>query len=359
MEENKNEEQVIVIKKIRKRMSKKKKYLTIFYIFLLTVLLIVTTYAWFSTALNVQIRDFNVVAAKNSGLSISFDAINYDTFLEISRENIIEDLGARYPTHTNHWSDNGLVPVSTNGIGSIPDKFDFYFTDGIYYLNNDKEQPFLRTLKSKEDDPNPYSYFTSFDIFLKNETGSPVPDNLYLTNETKAIFNGEYSEEMDSLLNTMRFGFVKIGSVDHDTPATTVQNMTCIGTCEDVIYEPYHTTHTDLSIERAKKYGINLRDGSAFPTFGMIKAGGPIMMKNAVSGSTSLEPEYFRLQETFNSQELSQSLFEVPDGVTKVRVYAWLEAQDIDSLETNSTGAELTLSIDFEKDTAGWEAFNY
>ena len=40
------------------------------------------------------------------------------------------------------------------------------------------------------------------------------------------------------------------------------------------------------------------------------------------------------------------------NSITKVRVYIWLEGQDIDSLETDSQGANLDVSIDFIKDTA-------
>ena len=52
-------------------------------------------------------------------------------------------------------------------------------------------------------------------------------------------------------------------------------------------------------------------------------------------------------------------MFKIPDGVTKVRVYLWLEGQDIDSLETDSVGADLTISISFVKDTEGYNTDAY
>ena len=45
--------------------------------------------------------------------------------------------------------------------------------------------------------------------------------------------------------------------------------------------------------------------------------------------------------------------FEVPSGVTKTRLYIWIEGQDIDSIATDSKGALLDVSINFSKDTAG------
>ena len=40
-----------------------------------------------------------------------------------------------------------------------------------------------------------------------------------------------------------------------------------------------------------------------------------------------------------------------------MRVYVWLEGQDIDSLETDSQGAEVSISISFVKDTQGYTEY--
>ena len=46
------------------RRERRNKPLTIFSIFALGVLLLVSTYAWFSTSLNVQVRTFNMVVTR-------------------------------------------------------------------------------------------------------------------------------------------------------------------------------------------------------------------------------------------------------------------------------------------------------
>ena len=53
------------------------------------ILFIVSTYAWFSTNLNVKIDTFKMTVKKNLGLSISLDGINFDTSIEVSRETLI------------------------------------------------------------------------------------------------------------------------------------------------------------------------------------------------------------------------------------------------------------------------------
>ena len=60
------------------------------------------------------------------------------------------------------------------------------------------------------------------------------------------------------------------------------------------------------------------------------------------------------LQKTITENDFEKPLFDLPDGITKIRVYLWIEGQDIDSLETDSDGADLSISINFIKDTQGY-----
>ena len=193
---------------------------------------------------------------------------------------------------------------------------------------------------------------------FQNIAGSPVSDNLYLDYSSSFVMNADASEEMQGLGNSVRFGIVRIGSVDNDSPANVVQNITCNGQCESIIYEPNSRNHTNLSIERASKYGVTPVNGERFPTYAFRRAGGPIYVKNTVSGSENLDLNYFGLQDTITEENLDEPLFQIPDGITKTRVYLWIEGQDIDSLETESEGAELTVSINITKDTLGYSTFD-
>ena len=327
-------------------------------ILFLGVLLIFSSYAWFSTNLNVKIKEFNMLVAKNGGLSISFDAINYDTAIEISRDVLITDLTETYPNHVNQWALNGLIPVSTAGV--LEDNsyfFDVFETEGVTYKRNRKDDGYIYTEKAAETKPRSYNYFVAFDVFFKNVTGSPIPDHLYFDKTTSITTETDGSPEMRGLINSLRVGIVKVGTMPNGTDPTLLQNMKCEGKCEAIIFEPYSTNHTELSIERAQKYDINLLDGRTFPTYAMKKAGGPIYVKDNISGSPNLDLNYFTLQNTIHEEDFDRPLFEIPDGITKARVYLWVEGQDIDSLETDSEGADLYVDIYFVKDTAGYAAF--
>ena len=76
-------------------------------------------------------------------------------------------------------------------------------------------------------------------------------------------------------------------------------------------------------------------------------------MANGQAGSgIPLDTEHFALQQTITN--FDNPLFSLPNGVTKFRVYVWLEGQDLDSLETVSKGATIRITINFYKDLAGY-----
>lgn len=328
-------------------------------IFLCAVLLIFASYAWFSTNLNIKIKTLNMVVAKNSDLTISFDGINFARSIEINKDNIFNNLGDVYPNYNTQWPSNGLIPVSSPGIpDSNSSNFDMFETNGVLYFKRDQDRGFLRTRESKQDEPREFNYYLAFDIFIKNDTGSPISDNLYFDDSTSIYAPGEIDEEMQGLVNSFRVGVVKIGSVGLDASVNEIQNIKCNNNCSYSIYEPNSKFHTPLSIERAKKYGVELVDGNKFPTYAYIKAGGPIYVENSISGSSRIDREYFIPQETITDDTIDTPIFQIPNGITKARVYVWIEGQDIDSLETNSKGTDVDISVNFVKDTAGWEAYD-
>jgi len=351
---NKNKKNTKNIKTKIKKINRKQTFIIIL---LFGTLSIFATYAWFSTNLNVKIKTFNMIVTKNGGLSISFDGINFDTFVEISRDELIRNIINTYPSSKNQWASTGLTPVSSNGITNHNSStFNMFETDGgVRYRNKNKNNGFIRTSLMAEDERREYNRYIAFDLFFKNETGSPISDNLYLDTGTAVTMEEGASEEMRGLLNSVRIGFVKVGSVTHEASVSEIQNIQCNNNCSSIIYEPNSTSHTDLSIERAKKYGVNLINGQNFPTYASIREGGPIYVANTVSGSANIDSNYFALQSTRKEGEIDQPLFEIPDGITKARVYVWIEGQDIDSLETDSTGSSISISINFVKDTAGYE----
>ena len=333
-------------------------------VFFLAVVLSFATYAWFSASLNVKIKFFDVKVSTETGLFISLDGVNFSDSVEITRDSITKDLVALYPNHTNQWAATGLWSVSSNGIPySNSDKFAVYNGSmGKYTDKARKGIRFVNTTLLSEDQPSEWNQYIAFDIFLKNVSGSPKKDNLYIGRTTYIDFDESADEEtrekMQDIFNTMRMGIVKIGETSSKSDINTIQNLQCNGECMSLIYEPNSTSHNEESIEEAAALGITIEDNTYVPTYGVIAEGDHLDHKSGfINSGVSLDTEHFALQHTIFESDFSKPIFQVPNGITKCRVYIWIEGQDVDALEVHSEGAPVALNLDLEKDLAGYEGF--
>ncbi len=332
--------------------------------FFTAVLLIFSSYAWFSTSLDVRVDFFNLSVSSDTGLFISLDGIDFGESIEVSVDSIIVDLKRTYPNHTNQWAAGGLWPVSSNGIRDTnSNKFDIYIGEIIKNKGRDQTgKKYLNTILTNETNSNSSNVFMAFDVFLKNVSGSPNSDNLYFDEGTYVDYDYEkfedYDEEyineiihvMSGIMNSMRIGIVKMGSVPSTSTINTIQNIPCNNRCEMAIYEPNSLLHSPFSIEAAEQYGITLVDNTYVPTYGIIKNGKKI---DHLSGHVvELNHEHFRLQQT--TTDFDNPIFQIPNGITKCRIYVWIEGQDVDSLETHSKGASIAIAINLTKDLAGY-----
>ncbi|MDD8049656.1 MAG: hypothetical protein PHH04_08735 [Thomasclavelia sp.] len=323
------------------------------------ILLIVASYAWLSASLNVKVKFLNLSVSSDHGLFISLDGIDFSDTVEISLDTVINDLRNRYPSHTNQWS-GGLWPVSSNGIKDPNrDKFDVY--KGEVSRRKDKSKKrYLNTVLMKENEYSSANVFIAFDLFLKNVSGSPKSDNLYLENASVDFDEGmieDDKEPMAGIMNSMRFGFLKMSSVSSKSNVSTIQNIGCNNNCQMVIFEPNSKSHSTLSIESIfDSFGVNIIDGQYYPSYGIIAEGTRLEHMNGHEGTgIPLDTTHFALQNTIVDEDLEKPIFQIPNGITKVRVYIWIEGQDVDSLETNSRGAAIYITIDLVKDLAGYE----
>lgn len=357
------------------------------------VLLIFSSYAWFYASLDVKVDFFKMEVSDEVGLFISLDGINYSNSVNISQDTIIDKLQNTYPNNTNQWASNGLIAVSSNGIkdrnsynfnmymgyggpprsesesqdGSNyvdiinykPDLGDYFQDDEDCELDEDgtcKEKTnYLSTSLINESKPSTLNYYIAFDFFLKNVTGSPYSDNLYLDEGTTVYYNDDKHDDSDGIINSLRFGFVKIGTTSNRADAKTVQNLSCNNNCQMIIYEPNSTNHSAKSIERIKKHGVTLVNGEYAPTYAVINNGSYLEPAGGLPGSgIALDTKHFALQNTITDVDFDTPIFEIPNGVTKVRAYVWVEGQDVDSLETKSMGGIISIVINLIKDLAGY-----
>lgn len=327
--------------------------------FFTIVLLIVSTYAWFSASLDVKIKFFNLSVSTDNGLFISLDGINFDSSLDISMNSIITDIRNTYQNHTNQWASTGLKPASSIGIrNSDRSKFDMYTAEVSPFKYKKTDRKFINTELVTEDSASSIGDFIAFDIFFKNVSGAPKSDNLFFDDGTLVEFAEDtpdkIKEEMTSFIDSVRFGIVKIGSVSSKADVRVIQNQTCANSCEMLIYEPNSTSHTINSVENAQKLGITISNNTYVPTYAVKAAGNFLEHVNGHEGTGQpLDTEHFQLQRTITN--FDKPIFQLPNAITKARVYIWVEGQDVDSLEAFSEGADLYVSLNFIKDLAGYQ----
>lgn len=367
------------------------------------VLLIISSYAWFYATLNVKVDFFKMQVSNNTGLFISLDGVEFTSSVAISRNILINDMTATYPDHTNQWARAGLFAVSSNGLpnpdtskfamftgagkGKINEEWDDdledEYDDCIEDCDNkceDVEDPYdeiecfnscaklcdnsrnffgtkvpLETRLVNEVRPNPGNVYIAFDFFLKNVSGSPKPDNLYFDTGTSINYSDQLHDDEDGIINSLRIGLVKVGSVPLRSNLTTIQSITCNNNCQMVIFEPNSTIHSDTSILRATKHNITLIDGEYIPTYAVIGEGSGLELANGHEGTgIPLDTAHFAEQNTITEADFVNPIFEIPNAITKMRAYIWIEGQDVDSLETSTTGGMMNIVINLIKDLAGY-----
>ena len=84
---------IIIKKKNKKRSRNDIKYYFILFLILITGLVLVySSYAWFSSTLNVQIYGFNVRTKHDDDLSISLNGIDWSHDVNITESTLVTDL---------------------------------------------------------------------------------------------------------------------------------------------------------------------------------------------------------------------------------------------------------------------------
>ena len=332
---------------------------------LIAILLISSTYAWFIANQTVTVSTIDVNIAAKNGLQISTDGTTWKTIITNA------DITAGW-TGTSTSSLNQLPasmePVSTIGeIDSSTGYMKMYY--GTVAANGSTGIYELTASAAGESASN--NKFVAFDIFLRVDTAS----NLYLTNlstvtpkSTTSIVNGnEVTTTNDTgIKNAARVAFCVEGTVPS---GSTIDQMSAEkgavshGESGSTVYiwEPNYDAHTAAAVANANdSYSITTLTSGTGNTrqkyFGIKDAIGtaiPISQTYTydVSG-TATDPSSTYFEEvvpdyaTTVGQTAYTPVFSLPAGITKVRVYMWIEGQDVDC-ENVASGANLLYNLQF------------
>ena len=377
-----------------KKNKRKSELNAMFFIILIAaVMFIISTYAWFSTQKNVSITNLRGTVEVAEGLEISLDAEKWYNGITLGEEDgQLSITKNAYQGHHN-ISPSEMLPVSTLGLVGSTDT-DLKMLRGN--VTNSKELSKIvetkENIESTTDSQFP-GYF-AFDIFLKNNSKQSSGDDILQLNYDSSLEIMDASKTATGLQNTARIAFCKYaGTSEVDASQADILKGTAgvgVGApkayISDVaIWEPNADDHVDYIVKNNNKITWSASDASAYatktlddgtkgfdtttkmPTYALKtsavgQAINDIYMWNGTEANLARQ---YTLQTTKTSttdytiKEGVQNLVKATDGttafgiapnkITRIRVYLWLEGQDVDCINYASHGGGVKVNIGLVK----------
>lgn len=326
--------------------------------FILTLIgLTTSTYAWFTSNYTVSVQQIDVNVSSGSGIQISTDAETWKSMIT----------QADITSHTKYPAAVNQVPTSADQINPVSTVKQVYTdattpTAGLHMYKgtivNDETTGvnYLNSVSQTDGDSESLNYI-AFDLFLKLDFRESGNKQIYLTSNTgiKPAQDGtntfiEYAGRM---------GFVLNGSTASTTDPATMRALKGDVDSRVIIYEPNFDMHTNNGLVNGRdNYGITGYttgpNQSPVPYYG-VKAAFTYNAATANSGTTlnSTDSEKFAAVTpditTAATNNQNFAFTQLPVGVTKIRVYMWIEGQDIDC-ENTASGGKVSFNLGFSLD---------
>lgn len=340
---------------------------------LLAIVLSASTYAWFTANRVVTVSNIDVHIDAKDGIQISADGITWKT--QLTTDDITDAINT-YASATNQLPKT-IEPVST--VGDITSgKLQMYYgkinsdTSGNYTVWSQKIDT---TTEGKGTDATATDgtviadgKYIAFDIFLKVNTDQ---SKILLGPSSTVVWKENGST---GLQNAARVAFIKEGTQADGQASSVYQAIsassaplattpsTDLTATETYIWEPNCDSHVATAISAAKSYGI-IDDSATQITespltyYGVNQAiaeTAAVDLSTAMKGGdttrfTAVTPTYSTVS-TYNTLSADADLktaFGLGTGVTKMRIYMWVEGQDVDC-EDYVSGSDLTFNLEFK-----------
>ncbi len=316
--------------------NKKRRKLMIIPLFFSFILLITTTYAWFSANRVVSIESLDVHVQAEGGIEVSTDAYDWKQVITVQD---IMNASKSYPSAVNQIPYR-VYPVSSGG-NITGGYLDLYKGEAT----NDRTTDFILTasksLETSSFGEDSDGAFIVFDLFFKTSSEK----KLYLSSNSKVEYTGDRQSGIE---NATRVAFLNEG---YSNDAGSSQSLK--GASEAVIWEPNYDVHTEYGVSNASKtYGINTSTTSANPisydgVIADISTNNNVLIQNA---KASMYPNLFK---TVNVKAYTQKnntqnveILTISSSITKLRIYMWIEGQDVDC-ENNASYGDISYNLEF------------
>ena len=370
-----------------------------FVILIAAVMFIISTYAWFSTQKNVSITNLRGTVEVAEGLEISLDAAKWYNGITLGEEDgQLSITKNAYQGHHN-ISPSEMLPVSTLGLVGATDT-DLQMLRGT--VTNSKELSNIAATDETVEEPANAKFpgYFAFDIFLKNSSKQTEGDDILQLNYDSSLEILDNSKTATGLQNTARIAFCKyagtadiIGADGKETSAADILKATAglgVGASKayigDVaIWEPNSNDHAEYIVKNNNRITWSAGDATAYatktlddgtkgfdtttqlPTYGL-KASA-IGQNIADIYKWDGKEQYLAKQYTLQTTKTSDTDYTIKEGVqnlvsatngtttfgiepnkiTRIRIYLWLEGQDVDCINYASHGGGVKVNIGLVK----------
>ena len=362
-----------------KKNKKKSEMNAMFFIILLAlVIFIISTYAWFSTQRNVSITNLNGTVEVAEGLEISLDAENWSNGLVLGDEegqlDIIDDA---YEGNHN-IKPTEMLPVSTLGLAGS-NRTDLLMLRGT--LNNSIQLNNIQKMDEEETNSEMTTYpgYFAFDVFLKNSSRQDDIDDVLQLNYDSSLEIMETENSSTGLQNTARVAFAKYaGTSDTMADAATILKETAgIGVggspvyiTDVAIWEPNSNDHVDYVVQNNNKItgaGASFNATTQMDTYALTDSSEGqsiadiykwdgterLLQKQNVLQTTKTSTEDYSIaegvQNLVSTSDGSTEFGIAPNKICRLRIYVWLEGQDVDCINYASHGGGVTVNIGLVK----------
>ena len=374
--------------------NKKKSELNSMFLIILIalVMFIISTYAWFSTQKNVSITNLNGTVEVAEGLEISLDAEKWSNGIILgTEEGQLSIIDNAYVGNRN-ISPSEMLPVSTLGQVS-GNQTDLKMLRGK--IENSKELSEIKTMVETETSPTSSTYpgYFAFDVFLKNNSKTDNDDELQL-NYDSLLEILEADKSATGLQNTARVAFALYnGTADVMAGKDDILKQTAgIGAgattpyiTSVAIWEPNSNDHVQYIVDNNNKITWNAEDAKKYASHELSSGGRgfdlttqmPTYALKDSSIGAKIEDIYKwdgneknvqkqnvlqttkKSEKDYTIKEGVQNLVSTTDGTSKftipankicrIRIYLWLEGQDVDCINYASHGGGVKVNIGLVK----------
>ena len=388
---------------------------------LCAIILTVSTYAWFIGMKTVNVSAFDVEIAAIDGLELSLTGGYDDDWSETVtiNEGNHKSLDGYTTGNTNSWGGDGLIPMSTVGIINTDSSRLTMYEKGSFTATQGGYRIMASTVKNTVTDGGEANGYVAFDLFIRNKSGNKYYDTvskdneeaIYLTPEsTVKVAEAGDNRENSGIENSVRVAFAQIGRVEVGTDVSVVQGIDCNATNSKVlsicsnrvaqIWEPNDTKHVKNAINWyttscKKRTGAGLDaysgdcgtvvDGTAVPTYAIsgeildtdkvdaydgkefngyegttiVLGATDTIFAKAAPGKLLKYPYFTDSMKHLEGTARPTFMTLAPNSITKVRVYVYLEGQDIDNYDFASLGKKISVAFGFTKERFYGEDIDY